>query len=455
MTRFNALPQKRILIAVAAVATALFLSTLVPHAATIRSGSRVVDASYPATVCPSGVSGAQSVAYLPNAKIAVRSVKSGSTRLRPSRTFRYSLAAPLFVDGSAQSIMTANTLNGWLATTICSAGNVDSWFVGGSAGISSSGYIDLVNSGLSESTVDLFPFSAKGAAAMVSVVIPANSEKTVLLDSLAPGEENIAVHAVTRAGRVTAFYLDVRKKGLRSLGADYVSPAMSTSKHIVLPGAINSVSKGAQLDQTVRLLAPGAIDASVSATIYSIDGAFSPVGLDNLRLPHGKVVDITLPQLTVSTPFAIAIDGDQPLVAGLLSKTRNGASDFAWSGAAQELPKDEPVSINMGGHSPLISFYSDGRVDVRISYNLPSGKSGSAEVVGDRRASWRSPGAVNRIEVTSLKSKSYGAILFSGAANSGLSYLPLQTGATLQNSVVPVADAGVISRGAQSSTAGK
>ena len=446
------LPEKRILIAITAVVAALFLSALAPHAPSINFGTRVVDASYPATVCPGAVTGSQSIAYLPNPKIAVRSVKTGSTGLRAARTYRYSLSAPLFADGNAQSIMAAYTLNGWLATTICSAGNADSWFVGGSAGISSAGYLDLVNSGLSESTVDLFPFSPKGAAAMVSVVIPANSEKKVLLDSLAPGEEKIVVHAITRAGRVTAFALDIRKKGLRSLGADYVSPALNASKHLVLPGLINSLGKDSQLNQSVRVLVPGAVDATVSATIFSIDGSFSPVGLDNLRLPHGKVVEIALPQLTVSTPFAIVIDGDQPVVAGALSQTKKGASDFAWSGGAQELPKGEALSLNMGGYSPLLSFYSDGAVNIRISYNLTSGKSRQAVVKGDRRGSWRSPGAVNRIEVTSLNSKTYGAILFSGAANSGLSYLPLQAGASLQNSVVPRADAGVISRGAQSST---
>jgi len=444
--------DQRILLAIASVSAGLVIALLAPHATQVKFGSRVLDATYPATVCPSEITGAVSVAYLPNPKIGVRSVKSASVKLRPSRTYRYALTAPLFVDGNPQSIMAANTSSGWLASTVCTAGTGDSWFVGGSAGISSAGYMDLINSGLSDSTVDLLAYSAKGPVPLQSIVIPANSEKKIFLDSLAPGEEKIAVHAITRAGRVTAYYVDIRKKGLRSLGADYVSPADRASKQVVLPGAINSVQKGVQLDQDVRMLIPGSIDATVNATIYSVDGAFAPIGLDNLRLPHGKVIEIALSDLTVSTPFALVLNSDQPMVAGMVSQTKLGTSDFAWSGAATELPRGESFAINLGAHLPLISFYGSGKISVEIKYNLSSGKHGTVEIRGDRKASWKPSGAVNRIEVVAKSSGVYGGILFAGAANSGLSYMPLRAGATLQNLVLPQADARVISRGSGTSS---
>ncbi|CAB4588160.1 MAG: hypothetical protein F2573_02655 [Actinobacteria bacterium] len=443
--------DKRIALALGLVIIGLVISLLAPRATQVKFGGRVVDATYPATVCPGGVNNAVSVAYLPNPKVAVRSVKKASVTLRPARTYRYALTTPLFVDGNPQSILAANTSSGWLASTVCTAGSGDSWFVGGSAGISSAGYIDLINSGLSESTVDLLAYSANGPLPLQSIVIPANTEKKIYLDSLAPGEEKIAVHAITRAGRVTAYFIDIRKKGLRSLGADYVAPADEASKQVVLPGAINSVRKGVQLDQDIRLLVPGAADATVSGTIYSVDGAFVPIGLDNLRLPHGKVVEIALSKLTVSTPFALVLNSDQPIVAGMVSQTKLGTSDFAWSGAASELPEGESYSINMGGHLPLLSFYGNGKISIQIDYNLTSGKSRSVEVQGDRKVSWRPEGAVNRIEIRAKSSGIFGGILFSGNANSGLSYMPLRAGATLQNSVLPQADARVISRGSGTS----
>ena len=444
--------DQRILLAITTVIAALLLSLFAPHATELKLSNRVLDASYPATVCPGEIAGAASVAYLPNPKIGVRSVKSASVALHPSRTYRYALKDPLFVDGNSQSILTANTSSSWLASTICTAGSGDSWFVGGSAGISSAGYMDLINSGLSDSTVDLLAYSAQGPLPLQSIVIPANSEKKIFLDSLAPGEEKIAVHVITRAGRVTAYYIDIRKKGLRSLGADYVSSAESTSKHIVLPGAINSVQKGVKLDQDVRMLVPGAIDATVNATLYSVDGSFSPIGLDNLHLAHGKVIEIALSELTVSTPFSLVLNSDQPMVAGMISQTKLGTSDFAWSGAATELPQGESFAINMGGHIPLVSFYSSGKISIEIKYNLITGKSGSVVVHGDRKASWKPSGAVNKVELLAKSSGVYGGILFSGAANSGLSYMPLRSGATLQNLVLPQADARVISRGSGTSS---
>jgi hypothetical protein len=131
----------------------------------------------------------------------------------------------------------------------------------------------------------------------------------------------------------------------------------------------------------------------------------------------------------------------------MVSQTKLGTSDFAWSSAASEMPKGERYSINMGGHLPLISFYGDGKISVQINYNLASGKSGSVEITGDRKASWRPKGDVNRIEIQARNTGVFGGILFSGTANGGLSYMPLRAGATLQNSVLPQADARVISRG--------
>lgn len=439
--------DKKIFLAILAVASALLISALAPRAAHVNFGRPIVDASYPATVCPSAITGATSVAYLPNPKIGVRIIKSSSVKMKSARTYRANLSNPLFIEGNPQSTMVANSSSGWFASSICEVGAGESWFVGGSAGISSAGYIDLVNSGLSESTVDLLAYSSQGPEPIYSVVIPPNSEKKVPLDTLAPGEEKIVVHAITRSGRVTAFYIDIRKQGLRSLGADYVSPATVLSKTVILPGLINNVSKGAPLSQVVRVLVPGAVDGSIGATIHSVDGSFSPVGLDNLRVPHGQVVEVKLPDLTVSTPFAIVIKSDQPVIAGALSRTQKGVSDFAWSGAATALPKNEPISINLGGHTPLISFYSPGKIEVRVSYNLASGKSSSATIIGDRKVSWRPTGGVNRIEVQAQSKEVYGALLYSGATNGGLSYMPLRAGATLNSSVLPHSDARVISRG--------
>jgi hypothetical protein len=136
----------------------------------------------------------------------------------------------------------------------------------------------------------------------------------------------------------------------------------------------------------------------------------------------------------------------------MVSQTKLGTSDFAWSGAATELPRGESFAINLGAHLPLISFYGSGKISVEIKYNLSSGKHGTVEIRGDRKASWKPSGAVNRIEVVAKSSGVYGGILFSGAANSGLSYMPLRAGATLQNLVLPQADARVISRGSGTSS---
>ena len=57
-----------------------------------------------------------------------------------------------------------------------------------------------------------------------------------------PGEEAVAVHVATRSGRVTSFLYDQRKKGLSSLGSDFVSSTSSPSTRLVIPTVLQSSS---------------------------------------------------------------------------------------------------------------------------------------------------------------------------------------------------------------------
>jgi hypothetical protein len=50
--------DKKILLALIAVGSAVVISALAPQAAHVNFGGPVVDATYPATVCPSAITGA-------------------------------------------------------------------------------------------------------------------------------------------------------------------------------------------------------------------------------------------------------------------------------------------------------------------------------------------------------------------------------------------------------------
>jgi hypothetical protein len=110
---------------------------------------------------------------------------------------------PLIVDSNPGSSLVFSSLaSAGVAAVACSAGNPDEWFIGGSGGLTSKGQLSLVNSGLGERVVEIHPFTSKQPLAKVSVKVKANSSSTLALDALAPGEDSMAIHVVTRTGRV-------------------------------------------------------------------------------------------------------------------------------------------------------------------------------------------------------------------------------------------------------------
>ena len=430
------------LIALGLVTVSILATTFTPK---IGSAIKLVQ-NFPATACPGNLSDGSATAVLANAKVKVRSIPSKSNSLTKAGSSNILVKNPLLVDGDPLSaISVIRGRSPWLATAVCAISNGDSWFVGGSGSLTSKGALDIVNSGLSVSVVDLFVFTSKGPAPLSSVTIPPNSEKRIFLDALAPGEDSVAIHAITRSGRVSTFMFDERRKGLRSLGADFVSAGARPANHVVIPAVSNIVvAKGKHATQTLRILAPGNIDATVKATVVSSDGAFSPVGLDGFSVTRGTVTDINFSPVIAAGIYSLVLESDQPIVAAVQSNsTASGTPDFSWSSSANPLTS---VSMNFGGLTPTAQF-TGGNIAVQISWITINGKSGSQTISGTDSATWTPKMGLIRATFNNLAGadkNTYGSIIFQGSG--GLSHLLLAPGAILESASVPVPDAGVIAR---------
>ena len=258
--------DRRLLIGVAAVFLGLIVSQVAPRAAVLGGQT----STYSAVACPADNAAGSSTALLTSPQLGARTVKAGNTKSTPAHVYKFSITNGVLFDGSPNSVLySARDSGSSLGMSVCNAGLTDQWFVGGSAGITSKGGIDLVNSGLSDSVVDLFAYTAKVALPVSTITIKANSDKFVPLDALAPGSDQVVVHAVTRSGQVSASLVDIRRKGLSSLGLDFVSPVSTPSTSLVIPALTNG-STASPIKETVRLLVPGGVDATIGATIYSV-----------------------------------------------------------------------------------------------------------------------------------------------------------------------------------------
>ena len=422
--------KNRFLISAALLSVGLGVSYAVPHVG--PSGSYV--GSYQATSCPALGNGYTSV-ELTSAQVGIRSITPKSTTLsKKHQTFQVVSRAPLFVDSTFGSSYTLSSQGGGggVASALCEPGSADQWFVGGSGSITSAGVLDIVNSGLSGSSVEIHPYSSKVALPPVLVRIPANSDRSVRLDALVAGDDVMALEVITRAGRVTSFMYDQRKKGLRNLGMDYVAAGSEPSTHLVIPIGLNPSTSSGKVNHSLRFLVPGQLNATVNVTINSADGAFTPIGFSSKVIAHGTVIEIPIANLISSSAFSVDITSDQPLVAGLFSQNR---SDFAWGSST---PAFTRMALNFAGLTPTFTF-TGSKLKVDVEAVLANGKKISTELSDDAFVAWNPGKGVKSISFTSRgKAPVYGGALI--ASPNGFTYLPLQSNTTPIETLLPITD---------------
>lgn len=434
---------------VIAMILALFVLATATYFAPEKSDQVKLTSTYPATVCPAIGNKVSSIAALTNSKVNRRLVDGRSKILKPGKSSVIALSKDaVLVEGNAGTAITfAN--NGWKSVVPCSVSNGTQWFVGGSGALTSKSYLYIVNSGFSQSLVDLEVFTPNGALEPKSISIPQNSTKKLSVDSLVPGEDVIVVGVKTQSGRVSSYLFDERKKGLRSLGADFIAPIGSSSKKVTI-SAISGltgklVTQSNSVSHAMRVLVPGKIDANVSVTINSNDGNFIPVGLAELKVKSQRVLNIPLTFAPTNQAFSIIIDSDQPLLASVLSTFNYGkSSEIAWATAADDLAK---WSVNLTGSRPTLTF-SGKKINVSISATGINGKKITKTITGSNFATWRPPVGLNRLQISANKKGISGGVIFlPDAGGIGSSYIPMNNGANLETASEPIADASVITRG--------
>ena len=357
-----------------------------------------------------------------------------STKLVDIKTLRYSsVSDPILLQTEGLTPVSFQSRKGvWAGSVLCTAPATSQWFVGGTSDVSSKGVINLVNSGLSISIVDVFTWSENGEQAVKTVTLKANSSAVVKLDSLAPGDLNIVIKVVTRSGRVNSYLVDERVKGLQKLGGDSVNSISSPSRKFVITGIPQQLVNKKSPTHYLRLFVPGVADANFSLELLSSDGRFIPTGFNERKLVSGKVVELKLKPKVAKGAFAIKLTSDQPIVAAIRSRAiSKGNSDFVWSTPSPALI---PMQIAIGGLLPKIIFAGNTiAVDLRVQYS--NGKVKEKSITGSDLVSWQVPN--NAIAITILRAgvDNYAGALI--AAKSGYAFFPIATGAELTKVAIP------------------
>ena len=428
---------KRPLLIVTAVVATLAFSNLTSESVTQSDFSE----NYPPVVCPATPSGESSAISVPSTQTGARVLGKKSIIFKPTRTLRLmQSSSPTILETKNMTSPVWQIKKGvWAGATICSAPSTSQWFVGGAADITSKGKLILINSGLSEAIIDVEIWSESGIRPPKVVTLKANSSVVQTLDSLDPGAKRIALHIVPRSGRVNAFLVDERGRGLKSLGGDMVNASPDPTRMVVIPAIPHMKRSGKALGHTLRVIAPGDVDARISVELISTKGSFVPFGFADRAIKAGIVTEIQLnPQLVPST-FALRISSDRPIVASVYSSTYAQAkSDFVWSTSTAEMTE---YSLAVSGLAPTLVFSGD-KISVSISILYTNKKEKKFTVTGEGIATFKVPDNARTVHFTKVSDKTVGGALIS--TQSGYGYLPLVPGSELTRVLLPSANIRVL-----------
>ena len=428
---------KRPLLIIAAVIATLTFSNLASVSVTQSDFSE----NYPPVVCPATPAGESSAISVPSTQTGSRVLGKKTVIFKPTRTLRLmQSSSPTILDTKNMTSPVWQIKKGvWAGATICSAPAISQWFVGGAADITSKGKLILINSGLSEAIIDVEIWSESGNQPPKVVTLKANSSVVQSLDSLDPGAKRIALHIVPRSGRVNAFLVDERGRGLKALGGDMVNASPDPSKVVVIPAIPHMKRSGKALGHTLRVIAPGDVDARISVELISTKGSFVPLGFDDRAIKAGIVTEIALNPELIQSTFALKITSDRPIVASVYSSTyADSKSDFVWSTSTAEMKE---YSLAVSGLAPTLVFAGE-KISISLSILYTNKKEKKLTITGEGIATFKVPENARTINFTKVSDETVGGSLIS--TQSGFGYLPLIPGSELTRVLLPSANIRVL-----------
>jgi hypothetical protein len=415
----------------AVLVSALCIGGLLSVAVTTKSYSE----SYPAVVCPPTISGLASQISLASKKTPFQRLQNRTTKTEPVKVLRLPVIKDslVFSTEGVTPVVWQSKAASWAGGALCTGPATSQWFVGGTADITTKGRLIIVNSGLSDAVIDVQSFTENGKQPVRTITVTSKNYLVIPLDSLAPGDKNLTVHVAPRSGRINAFMIDEQSKGLSSLGGDLVNFAPSATKSVVIPAIPHQIVKNAKfLPHTLRVLAPGDVDASVTAEVMSADGVFVPVGLTSRTISAGIVTEFQFSPKITSAIMAIRITSTEPVVAAIKSTvTSSGKKDFVWSTSAPALV---PLTIAISGLTPLVSFTGE-TINVSLDVTLNNGKTIRKNIKGTDIATWRAPESARSFTITKVGPDTYAGALVSSI--NGYGYFPIAPGSLLTKIELP------------------
>jgi hypothetical protein len=272
-------------------------------------------------------------------------------------------------------------INRGLAGLRCEPPRPEAWFVGGSTLGGDQSTLVLANIDDTAATVDVSVFSATGPVDNrpgQGITVQPHTRQEIALDTLAPDRALLAVHVLSRRGRVAAGLRHALESTRATEGVDWVPQTLAPATTVVVPG----FAAGPGL-RALYVTNPGTDDTTVSVEVTTPDGQFVPVGRDEVDVPAGTTVPVRLDDVAArSAVTATVTSSGGPVLAGGFAKDYQTGAVREFSYTAGALPLSGPalltdVVINRPTESTLILSAPDTSAAVVVTPLRVLGKTGA------------------------------------------------------------------------------
>ncbi|MFJ9953440.1 DUF5719 family protein [Kitasatospora sp. NPDC091207] len=263
-----------------------------------------------------------------------------------------------------------------LSGITCAPAGTGFWFAGASTAGDRTDYVSLVNTEATAAVVDIKLYGDKGLIdndAANGITVAPGSSQSILLPTISKGQvADLAVHVVTRSGRVGA----ALHAADGSKGADWVPSSAAPAPTQVLPG-LPADTAAAHL----VVWAPPEDDADLKIELSGKNGWFTPAGNESIHVKAGMVAAVDLGKVTRDEVAGLRLSPSDdkhptPVVAGLrIDRTgANGKADAAWLTGTAPVGARATVADNRGGGPSTLFLTSTGEAaTVKVTASAGTG----------------------------------------------------------------------------------
>ncbi len=267
-------------------------------------------------------------------------------------------------------------VEGGLSLAPCLQARSQHWFTGVRSNAGAQSELVLVNLDGSEAAVNVRVYGSSGqlpAAGGRGVIVGPFSQRILGLAPVVTSDTPVTLEVSTSSGRVAAIVRQRLFDGVNPKGGDWIEPAAAPALVTTVPAV--AAGEGARV---LVVGNPTDRTAQVTVDVLGADGAYSPVGAEQVDVPAESTRSFNLEGAVRGTAVAVRLRSTRDVVAAVEAR---GATDWTTVSSAEPLGLSAVATVpsSAGTLSVIVSNPSDKPAHVELKATSAAGAAVAAK----------------------------------------------------------------------------